>query len=300
MQTHHFTDEQAIRTLMENWTAAVRAGDVEAIMACYADELVAYDAIQQLEFRGKAAYRDHWQMCMTMCPAGLAFQMHGLQVHSGGDSGFAHALVGCGAANDARTCWSRMSTGFLRQAGQWRIVHEHFSFPFDMRTGKAMMHLNPDGSAQSLPVPPDMNTLTPHLVCADVPAAMAFYENAFGAQPGARLAGPGGQIMHANMRIGDSMIMLMPDSTQCPSGESPAGTAPAGIVLHLYVDDADAAFERAVAAGARAVFPLGDMFWGDRYGVVQDPFGQRWAIASHQRDVSAEAMQQAVERLAVG
>ena len=131
------------------------------------------------------------------------------------------------------------------------------------------------------PVPQGYHTLTPHLVVRDGSAAIDFYKRAFGASELSRTtAGPGGPIMHADLRIGSSIVMLNdPMPQQAP------------VTLHLYVNDADATFASAAKAGAKAVMPLADMPWGDRYGIVIDPYGHAWAISTHVEDVSADELQ---------
>jgi uncharacterized glyoxalase superfamily protein PhnB len=125
---------------------------------------------------------------------------------------------------------------------------------------------------------------------------MDFYQQAFGAVELGRMPGPGGKIMHGTMRIGDSVLMLVDDF---PDFGSPGPRALKGspVVIHMYVENADAAFAKAVEAGATAVMPLADMPWGDRYGVLVDPFGHKWSIASHQRDVTPEQMQEDMKKM---
>jgi PhnB protein len=139
------------------------------------------------------------------------------------------------------------------------------------------------------PVPPGMHSLTPHIVCRDAAAAIDFYMRAFAAVDLARLPGPDGRLVHALIRIGDSPLFLMDEFAEW-GAMGPQGTKGLPVVLHLYVEDADATLANAVAAGAKVVMPLADMFWGDRYGQVEDPFGYRWAIATHIRDVTPEEL----------
>ncbi|MEW5789578.1 MAG: VOC family protein [Pseudomonadota bacterium] len=136
-------------------------------------------------------------------------------------------------------------------------------------------------------IPQDMSTLTPHLICRGAAEAMDFYVKAFGAVDLARLPGPDGGLMHGMMRIGDSHVFLMDEAPEW-GALGPQSLKGTPVVLHLYVADVDAAFTRAVAAGAQAVMPPTDMFWGDRYSQVDDPFGHRWSLATHVRDVSPE------------
>lgn len=140
------------------------------------------------------------------------------------------------------------------------------------------------------PVPEGFGTVTPHLICAGAAAAIDFYRQALGAVEVGRMPMPDGRIAHAELRIGDSRIMLADDFPEYGS-VGPQALKGTPVYLHLYVDDADALFEQAVAAGAKAVMPMADMFWGDRYGEVVDPFGHKWAIATHLRDVTPEQIQ---------
>lgn len=146
------------------------------------------------------------------------------------------------------------------------------------------------------PIPEGMHTLTPHLVCAGAAEAIEFYKKAFGAEPLGSLPAPDGKLMHAMIRIGDSMLMLVDEFPEGCS-LSPKTLKGSPVTLHLYVEDVDQAFERAIAAGAKAVMPVDDMFWGDRYGVLEDPFGHRWSIATHIRDLTREEIQAAASQL---
>lgn len=143
-------------------------------------------------------------------------------------------------------------------------------------------------------VPDGMHTITPHLVCRDAAAAIAFYQKAFGAAELARLPGPHGKLLHAMLRIGDSPLMLV-DEFPDWGALGPQSLKGSPVTIHLYVEDVDAAVERAVAAGAKLTMPVADMFWGDRYGTVEDPFGHRWSLATHIRDLSLEEIQAAAK-----
>ena len=146
------------------------------------------------------------------------------------------------------------------------------------------------------PIPEGYRTVTPHLVCEQAAAAIEFYKKAFGAVEVARMAGPDGKIMHAELRIGDSPIMLAQDYPEFGS-LGPLALKGTSVVIHLYVEDADAAWARAVDAGATPLMPLSDMFWGDRYGQVQDPFGHRWSIATHQQDLTPEQIKEGMDQM---
>ena len=137
------------------------------------------------------------------------------------------------------------------------------------------------------PIPDGFHSLTPHIVVTDGAAAIEFYKKAFGAQELFRLMTPDGKaVMHAQLRIGDSVLML--GGEMPPRALSPKNRGGASVYLHLYLTDADAAFDRAVKAGCTVKMPMSDTFWGDRYGVVEDPFGHQWSIATHKRDFTQE------------
>jgi uncharacterized glyoxalase superfamily protein PhnB len=145
-------------------------------------------------------------------------------------------------------------------------------------------------------IPDGMHTVTPHLICAGAAEAIEFYKKAFGAVELTRMPGPDGKVMHASIRIGDSVIMLNDEMPQWGSfGANHFKGSP--VTIHLYVENADAAFEQAVGAGAKVTMPLDDMFWGDRYGKLEDPFGHQWSIGTHIRDATQEEMQQAMEQM---
>lgn len=146
------------------------------------------------------------------------------------------------------------------------------------------------------PIPEGMHSVTPHLVCAGASDAIAFYTKAFGAVELARLPGPDGKLMHAAIRIGDSTVMLVDEMPQWGS-LGPKSLKGSPVTIHLYVPDADNVFETAIAAGATAKMPIADMFWGDRYGVLTDPFGHSWSIATHVRDVTPAEMQEAMKNM---
>jgi uncharacterized glyoxalase superfamily protein PhnB len=142
--------------------------------------------------------------------------------------------------------------------------------------------------------PAGYHSITPALVVRDAPKAIDFYKEAFGAEEIARMPGPDGKIMHAEIKIGDSIIMLGEENPQW-GALSPKSTNGSPGSLHIYVDDADAVYARALRAGAQTKMPLEDAFWGDRYGKVTDPFGHEWGIATRQKDLTPEQMQKAGE-----
>ena len=139
------------------------------------------------------------------------------------------------------------------------------------------------------PIPDNFHSLTPNLVCRNAAQAIEFYKTVFGATELVRMPGPGGKIMHAELQIGDSRLFVNDSMAKSmPTGPEPGASNP--MYLHLYVEDVDTIFNRAIEGGARVDMPLQDMFWGDRYGKLTDPFGQQWGIATHKEDVAPEEM----------
>lgn len=139
------------------------------------------------------------------------------------------------------------------------------------------------------PVPDGYHTVTPMLVIRGAGAAIDFYRKALGAEELFRMPGPGDAILHAEIRIGDSIVMLGDESPEMGASAPPTfGGTP--VSLMLYVPDVDASFARATAAGCTVLMPPTDMFWGDRYGKLQDPYGHQWAMATHKEDVPPEEM----------
>jgi uncharacterized glyoxalase superfamily protein PhnB len=138
------------------------------------------------------------------------------------------------------------------------------------------------------PIPEGFRTLTPHLIIQNAGAAIEFYKRAFGAEELLRMNGPDGKsVMHAEIRIGDSAVMIAEEYPQMGCrGPKAIGGSP--VTLHLYVPDVDAAMKRAAGAGAEITMPVADMFWGDRYGKLKDPFGHEWSIATHKEDLTPE------------
>jgi uncharacterized glyoxalase superfamily protein PhnB len=143
--------------------------------------------------------------------------------------------------------------------------------------------------AKVKPVPDGYHTLTPYLVIRDAAKAIEFYKKAFGAKETFRMPGPGGKIMHAELQIGDSMLMLAEEMPEY-GAKSPQALGGSPVNVFLYVEDADKVFNQAVAAGATVTMPLADQFWGDRYGKLADPFGHQWSVATHKEDVAPEEM----------
>ncbi len=144
-------------------------------------------------------------------------------------------------------------------------------------------------------IPEGYHTVTPYFSVRNAAKAIEFYKKAFGAEEVVRMPGPDGKVMHAELKIGNSMLML---GEECPEMESPSPQTLNGTTagLMLYVKDVDVAFKKAVDAGAKVKTPLTNMFWGDRYGKLTDPFGHSWSMATHIEDVSPEEMEARMEK----
>lgn len=149
MSTSHptNTDEQKVRQLIDAWCEATRKRDLETIMACYAPDVLAFDAIAALQFRGVEAYRKHWETCLGYMPEGdFIMEAHDLEVAVEGDLAFAHYLSRCGCRDEQgneQAGWMRATVCCRRLAQGWRIAHEHYSAPFDPESGKALLELLP-------------------------------------------------------------------------------------------------------------------------------------------------------------
>jgi PhnB protein len=145
------------------------------------------------------------------------------------------------------------------------------------------------------PIPDGKDGLIPHLVCSPCAKALDFYKKAFGAEEVQRMPGPDGRLMHAAIRIDGKFLFLADDFPEYCGGKAKNPNALGGspVTIHRYVKDCDAAIDRAVKAGATTVMPAADMFWGDRYGMIQDPFGHSWAFATHIKDLSPQEMAKA-------
>ncbi len=146
--------------------------------------------------------------------------------------------------------------------------------------------------------PKEYHTVTPYLIVKGAAQAIEYYKNVFGAKVEVRMDGPGGRVMHAELQIGDSRIMLAdesPDMTQGARSATTIGNSP--VSLYLYLPDVDAVVEKATAAGAKILKPVQDQFYGDRSGFLQDPFGHYWGIATHIEEVSPEEMKERMKKM---
>jgi uncharacterized glyoxalase superfamily protein PhnB len=140
-----------------------------------------------------------------------------------------------------------------------------------------------------------VHAVTPHLVCAGAAEAIDFYTKAFGATEMIRVPGPDGKLMHACVCINGSSVMLVDENPQW-GALGPTALNGTPVTIHLIVDDVDAFVDRAATAGARVVMPVADMFWGDRYGVIADPFGHHWSVATPQRQMTPEELRDAAAK----
>ena len=151
LQMTRADEEAQIRGLIDDWAKAARAKDVDAIFAHYAPDIVAFDAIAQLQFKGADAYKKHWEACMAMCPGQMIFEVHDLSIAARDDLAFCHYLSRCGgtgADGEEKVGWMRATVGFRRISGKWLVVHEHFSAPFDPESGKALFDLEPQNAGR--------------------------------------------------------------------------------------------------------------------------------------------------------
>ena len=147
------------------------------------------------------------------------------------------------------------------------------------------------------PVPERYHTVTPSIVIDGAAKAIEFYRKAFGADELSRMPAPGGKLMHAEIKIGNSVVMLSDAFPEWGGCSPPSVKQGSPVTLHIYVNDADAFFAKATAAGAKVKSPLMDAFWGDRYGQLTDPFGQVWGVATHQYDYTPEEMQKGFDEM---
>lgn len=150
-------------------------------------------------------------------------------------------------------------------------------------------------SKAAKPVPEGCRTVTPYLIIRDAAKAIEFYKKAFGAVERFRMPMPDGKLAHAEIQIGDSVVMIADENPQW-GVQSPQALNGSPVSIFLYVPDVDATFKQAIAAGATEVMPVADMFWGDRYGKVVDPFGHKWDLATHVEDVAPEEMEERMKK----
>ncbi|QXE11279.1 MULTISPECIES: YybH family protein [Pseudomonas] len=135
-----------IQALINTYREAVMTKNVDKVMALYADDIVSFDAIKALQFKGKAAYRAHWEACMQMCPGPHVFEFHEIAIETADNLAFAHWVTHCGGTNDkgeTQSCWMRATACYRPVNGTWKIVHEHWSAPFDPMSGSTLFDVQP-------------------------------------------------------------------------------------------------------------------------------------------------------------
>ena len=145
--------------------------------------------------------------------------------------------------------------------------------------------------SKAKPIPDGYHTATPYLIIKDAASAIEFYKKAFGATELMRMADPSGKVMHAEIKIGDSPIMIADEFPEM-GARSPQSLGGSPVNIYLYVEDVDALFSQAMAAGAKVLMPVKDQFYGDRSGGVTDPFGHVWYIATHKEDLTPDEIRQ--------
>jgi PhnB protein len=296
------TDETAIRALIAKWSRALEAKDATPLVEDYLPDAVLYDAIPPYRTQGPDAIKALWEQCFPYFPEKFRSEHKDLTIDVSGDLAFVHGLhhfVPEPADHPSGATWMRVTACYRRVDGKWRVAHEHVSIPFDPMSGKASYIQDgtdavPDVSAADKAAAQGMHRLTPHLVCAGAAKAIDFYKEAFGATELMRLPAPDGRLMHACVHINGSSVMLCDEFPEMDN-RGPTSLKGTPVTLHLTVDDADAFADRAVKAGAKVIMPVADAFWGDRYGVVEDPFGHRWSIATPQRQVLGKDLEEAAK-----
>ncbi|KIK88361.1 DUF4440 domain-containing protein [Pseudomonas koreensis] len=135
-----------IQALINTYREAVMTKNVDKVMALYADDIVSFDAIKALQFKGKAAYRAHWEACMEMCSGPHVFEFHEIAIETADNLAFAHWVTHCGGTNDkgeTQSCWMRATACYRPVGGTWKIVHEHWSAPFDPMSGSTLFDVQP-------------------------------------------------------------------------------------------------------------------------------------------------------------
>jgi PhnB protein len=171
---------------------------------------------------------------------------------------------------------SESSFGVSGDLGDFRIVSASFTIELE-------------GTMATKPIPEGYHTITPYLAVDDAAEAIEYYKEAFGAKERVRMDAPEGKIGHAELEIGDSLVMLSDPFPQAAT-RSPKELGGSSVSVHMYVEDVDAVVKKAVDAGATITMEVADQFWGDRLGSVKDPFGHLWSIATHVEDVPPEEM----------
>lgn len=281
-------DRATIKKMIENWSRAIEARDVPRIVEAYTDDTVLFDAIPPFRTVGRDAIAALWSQCLPYFPDKFKSEHKDLAVEVDGDVAFVHALhhfVPEEVGHPCGSTWMRVTACYKRIDGAWTVAHEHVSVPFNPMSGRAVFA---EGDAlKETDSPAGPPPVSPHLVCSDAAAAIDFYKKAFAAEETFRLPDPSGKIMHAALNLNGGVVMLVDEYPEMGHA-SPTTLKGTSVSMHLVVDDVDAATEKAIAAGAKVILPVDDMFWGDRYGVIEDPFGHRWSIATTKKVLSNE------------
>lgn len=293
--TGNARDIEEIERLVSDWSRAVEAKDAEKIVANYGPDTVLFDAIPPGRTVGARDIGRIWAECLPYFPEKFRSEHKDLTIHVDGDLAIVHGLhhfVPEPADHPAGSTWMRITVVFRRVAGSWRVIHEHVSIPFDPMTNTAVFL---DSEANAKPSPSANIKLMPHLVCRGAANAIEFYKSAFGAEEMMRMPGPDGRLIHAAVSIGGNVVMLVDEfldaGQNCNAAPDTIGGTP--VTIHLNVPDVDTAFKTAIDAGATAVMNPADMFWGDRYGVLKDPFGHQWSLATNVKAMSPEQIKEA-------
>ena len=305
--TGNAKDIADIERLVLDWSRAVESKDAEKIVANYGPDTVLFDAIPPARTIGAREIGKIWAQCLPYFPEKFRSEHKDLTIHADGDLAIVHGLhhfVPEPADHPSGATWMRITVVLRRQVSGWQVVQEHVSIPFDPMTNKAV-YLDENANAIVAPEPGDGSgstqvagtRLMPHLTCKGAAEAIEFYKSAFGAEEMMRLPVPDGRLLHAAISIGGNIVMLVDEFSDAgPNATSaPSSSGATAVTLHLQVPDVDAQFDRAVAAGAKPVMPPADAFWGDRYGVIEDPFGHRWSLATTKRSMIQEELQAAAQ-----
>jgi uncharacterized protein len=267
--------ESEVHTLLDSYFDAVRASDLERIAAHYAPDVVAYDAIAKLEFRGVDAYRSHWKACLAMCQ-NMVFEPHQPVIAAAGDVAFAHCLMRCGgtdADGNEQTGWMRASFALRSRGGLWLIVHEHYSAPFDPESWKALLDLKPDDLAAGEAAGTDSHGkfVWYELMTTDPKAAEEFYRKVLGwraSDPG--IPGRAYTIFSAG-EAGVGGMMALPEEAR------EAGARP-GWIGYVAVDDVDNRAAQFAERGGKVHRAPDDIPGVGRFAMVADPQGAVLAL----------------------
>ncbi|WP_307730323.1 SgcJ/EcaC family oxidoreductase [Alsobacter ponti] len=292
-------DEATIRGMIANWSRAVERHDSAAAVAAYTPDTVLYDLVPPGKTVGAQAIKAVWDACFPYFPKSIRSEHKDLVVEVDGDVAFVHGLhhfVPEPADHPSGSTWMRVTACYKRIDGQWRVAHEHVSIPFDPMTNKAAF-IGPDGATTDMRSAPSATTVhrvTPHLVCRGAAEALDFYARALGAREILRMPTPDGRLMHASIEVNDSTVMLCDEFPEM-GNKAPTTLHGTPVTIHLPVNDVDASIARAEAAGARVVMPAADMFWGDRYGLIEDPFGHRWSFGTPKRSLTPDELAEAAQ-----